>query len=155
MNRRSSNCDDHIEMVDMSVHATRYSAKAPDKSYYLDSKGLEITPDLVKATATRINNLSIHPIHLNFNTSLKNEHAERLSKDMLEFRKGAIIYIYVYVLGSPPPDEWGGLTGTLTEIINRLSLPKGSRTRIKEMLEARYKFEVDSEDSDIKSSGKT
>jgi hypothetical protein len=154
MRRRSSNIGDHIEMVDMSYAATRYSAKTTDESYYLDSKGLEITPDLVKASATRINNLELHPIHLKFNTSLKNEHAERLSKDMLEFRKGAILYLYVYVLGSPPSDEWGGLAGTLTDIINRLSLPKGSRTRIKEMLEARYRIEIENEETLIKSSGR-
>ena len=155
MNRRSSIKDDHIEMVDMSYQARKYSQQTIDNSYYLESKGLEITPNLIKSSGIKIDNLSVPSVHLDFNTSLKNEqNKERLSNDMLEYRKKAILYIYVSVLGCPPPDEWGGSTGTLTDIINRLSLPKRSRTRIKEMLEARYKMEVNNEVLDTKLSGR-
>lgn len=146
MNRRSSKNNNHIEMIDMGVKANRYSKNTIDNSWYLDSRGLEVTPNTMKSSWVKINNLFVHPEHLDFNTSLKNENpTERISDKELEYRKKAILYIYVYVLGCPPPDVWGGSTGTLTDIINRLSLPKNSRTRIKEMLEAQYKFEENNE----------
>ena len=139
MNRRSTKNDGHVEMVDMSGRANRYSENTIENSYYLEGRGLEMTPSIMKSNGIKNENFSAPPTHLDFNTNLKSErNTERLSNDMLEYRKKAIIYIYVYVLGCPPSDEWGGSTGTLTDITNRLSLPKGSRTRIKEMLEARY-----------------
>ena len=122
MNRRSSKNNNHIEMVDLSSQANRYSKNTIDNSWYLDSRGLEVTPNTMKSSGVKIDNFSVHPEYLDFNTSLKNENpTERLSDEELEYRKVAILYIYIYVLGCPPPDVWGGSTGTLTDIINRCS----------------------------------
>ena len=118
-------------MIDLSSQANIYSKNTIDNSYYLESRGLEVTTNTMKSSGVQIDNFSVHPEHMDFKTSLKNENpTERLLDEELEYRKIAILYIYIYVLRCPPPDEWGGSTGTLTDIIDRLSLPKGSRTRI-------------------------
>ena len=104
MNRRSSKNNNHIEMVDLSSQANRYSKNTIDNSWYLDSRGLEVTPNTMKSSGVKIDNFSVHPEYLDFNTSLKNENpTERISDEELEYRKKAILYIYSYVLGCPPP----------------------------------------------------
>ena len=146
MYRRSSGGDGLIEMTDISSRAKRYADPKGNNDYYLYSQGLEVTPESMQSLRNRVAHLEdLHPVHLDFNNSMQNEFKERLSGDMLEFRKGAIIYIYSHVLGSPPPDQWAGQHGTLLNIINRLSLPKNSRTRVNEILKARYDFELTSE----------
>lgn len=147
MNTRRRGDGDHIEMIDMSSRASRYADTKADNSWYLDRHGLEITPELLISKNYKINNfVDLHPVHLDFNNTMQNEYKERLSGDMLEFRKGAIIYIYCYLLGSPPPDVWAGIDGTILNIMNRLSLPRNSRTRVTEILKARYEFNLTNEE---------
>ena len=146
MKRRSEENDKHIFLVDRSVKATRYEANSSNQEYFLDRKAVEVTPLSVKASSLKINKLDILPLNLSFNNSTQNEYTEKLSGDLLIFRKGAIIYIYNRVLGSPPPDDWNGQAGAISDIINRLSLPKNSRTRIKEILQERYDKEVNDEE---------
>ena len=74
MNRRSSKNDDHIEMIDMGVKANRYSENTIDYSWYLEYRGLEVTLNTMKSSGINIDNFSVHPEHLDFNTSFKNEH---------------------------------------------------------------------------------
>ena len=120
MNTRSSNKENLIEMVDLSKRANRYLETSQPKDYFLSGRALELTPEVVMRSASRINNLEMDPIHFQFNESLKNESKDnRLSNEMLQFRKGAILYVYCYILGSPPPDVWGGPDGSLSEIIKR------------------------------------
>jgi len=147
MNTRRRGDGDHIEMIDMSSRASRYAETKADNSWYLDRHGLELTPELMISKKYKINNfVDLHPVHLDFNNTMQNEYKERLSGDMLEFRKGAIIYIYCYLLGSPPPDVWAGIDGTILNIMNRLSLPRNSRTRVTEILKARYEFDIMNEE---------
>jgi hypothetical protein len=154
MNTRGRGDGDHVEMIDMSSRASRYTETKADNAYYLDHRGLEITPELLLAKKSFINNfVDLHPVHLDFNNSMQNEFKERLSGDMLEFRKGAIIYIYCHLLGSPPPDLWAGIDGTILNIMNRLSLPRNSRTRVTEVLKARYEFDLTNEEA-AKQSGR-